>query len=380
MLMAAQLAEPFQLRASTPRGYCHLMMRVPRISYARGVDGVSLAFTVAGEGPALVFVPWVPFSNMRVEWQNPLLNRVFERLALRLTLVHYDGRGTGHSQRDVADLSLDAMVSDLEAVIDRAGLTEVSLLGQYNSCPHAIAYAARHPERVRRMVLFCGSARGWNAMSAKQTQAMLSLIEQDWDLFADTAAHQWMGWSAGDAGRAVAETIRGAVTPQVARATMQAASAVDVTELLPGVAAPTLVLHPRDMTQIPVEVARSLAMGLPRGRLILLEGAQPVLFPEQPAEVVTMLADFLARGVEPAERISNGAAEGRRAPPASDGLSARESEVLRLVAAGESNSQIARRLGLSTHTIERHVANVYRKIGARGRADATAYALRNGLA
>ena len=74
-----------------------------------------------------------------------------------------------------------------------------------------------------------------------------------------------------------------------------------------------------------------------------------------------------------------GAAGGHSGLP-SDGLSPRELEVLRLVAAGESNSQIARRLGLSTHTVERHVANLYRKIGARGRADATAYALRNGLA
>jgi DNA-binding CsgD family transcriptional regulator/pimeloyl-ACP methyl ester carboxylesterase len=348
-------------------------MRVPRISYARGVDSVSLAFTVAGEGPALVFVPWVPFSNLRGEWQNPLLNRVFERLAGRLTLVHYDGRGTGHSQRDVSDLSLDAMVADLEAVIDRAGLTEVSLLGQYNSCPHAIAYAARHPERVKRMVLFGGSARGWNAMSARQTQALLSLIEQDWDLFADSAAHQWLGWSAGETGRAVADAIRGAVTPQIARATMQAASAADVTELLPMVAAPTLVLHPRDMTQIPVDVARSLALDLPRGRLVLLEGAQPVLFGEEPDDVVTMLARFFVDGVEPTETPLAGAS-------LSDGLSRRELEVLRLVATGDSNAQIARRLGLSVHTIERHVANLYSKIGARGRADATAYALRNGLA
>jgi len=127
----------------------------------------------------------VPFSNLQMEWQNPLLRGVFEQLAQRLTLVHYDGRGTGHSQRDVTDLSLEAMVCDLAAVIDRARLAEVSLLGQYNSCPHAIAYAARHPQRVKRMVLFAGSARGWDAMSGKQTQAMLSLIEQDWDLFAD---------------------------------------------------------------------------------------------------------------------------------------------------------------------------------------------------
>src|SRR5437773_1327285 len=171
-----------------------------------------------------------------MEWQNPLLRGVFEQLAQRLTLIHYDGRGTGHSQRDVTDLSLAAMVADLEAVIDSAGLAEVSLLGQYNSCPHAIAYAARHPQRVKRMALFGGSARGWNAMSAKQTQALLSLIEQDWDLFADAAAHQWMGWSAGEAGRALAEGIRGAVTQQTARATMQAASATDVTQQLPSVA------------------------------------------------------------------------------------------------------------------------------------------------
>jgi len=355
-------------------------MTVPRISYARGADGVSLAFTVAGAGPALVFVPWVPFSNFRMEWQNPLLNGVFEQMAGQLTLVHYDGRGTGHSQRDVTDVSLEAMVSDLEAVVDQAGLAEVSLLGQYNSCPHAIAYASRHPERVKRMVLFAGTARGWDAMSARQTQALLSLIEQDWDLFADTAAHQWMGWSAGDAGRAVADAIRVAVTPQIARATLQAASAADVTELLPGVAAPTLVLHPRDMTQIPVDVARSLAMSLPRGRLVLLDGAQPVLFGEDPGEVVSLLAGFFGGGVEPAEEPLAGATAGGRTTMLSQGLSRRELEVLRLVAGGESNAQIARRLGLSTHTVERHVTNLYRKIGARGRADATAYALRSGLA
>ena len=311
-----------------------------------------------------------------------MLHRIFEQLARRLTLIHYDGRGTGHSQRDVTDLSPDAMVADLEAVVDQVGVAEVSLLGQYNSCTHAVAYAARHPERVRRMALFGGSGRGWNAMSARQTQALLSLIEQDWDMFADTAAHQWLGWSAGEAGRAMADGIRGAVTPRIARATLQAASATDVTEQLPNVAAPTLVLHRRDMAQIPVDLSRSLAKELPRGRLVVLDGAQPALFMEDSAAVVGMLIDFFCDGIEPAEEAPQGMLEGaagHSAPPPG-GLSRREREVLRLLAAGESNRQIARRLGLSPHTVERHVANLYRKIGARGRADATAYALRNGLA
>ena len=128
-------------------------MRVPRISYARGADGVSLAFTVAGDGPALVFAPWVPFSNLRMEWQNPLLHQVFEQLAQELTLVHYDGRGTGHSQRDVTDLSLEAMVSDLEAVIDRLNLDRLILFGYWRSGLEAIVYAADHPDRVSHLIL-----------------------------------------------------------------------------------------------------------------------------------------------------------------------------------------------------------------------------------
>ena len=310
-------------------------MTVPRISYARSADGVSLAFTTAGHGPALVFVPWVPFSNFRMEWQSAFLGGIFERLARRLTVIHYDGRGTGHSQRDVTDLSLEAMVADLKAVVDRVGAAEVSLLGQYNSCPHAIAFAARYPERVRRMALFGGSARGWNAMSATQTQALLSLIEQDWDTFADTAAHLWMGWAAGEAGRDMAEAIRGAVTPQVARATMQAASAVDVTDLLRGVAAPTVVLHRRGMTQIPVDVPRALAEHLPHGRLVILDGDQATLFTAEPDEAVGLLTAFFCDGTEPA-------GDGPRAGPltaaraaAATPLSPREAEVLRLLAAGE---------------------------------------------
>jgi pimeloyl-ACP methyl ester carboxylesterase len=101
--LGAEAAWRFDIRVEIVRA-------VPHISYARSADGVSLAFTVAGTGPALVFVPWVPFSNLHMEWQNPLLHGVFERLSRRLTLIHYDGRGTGHSQRDVADLSLDAMI------------------------------------------------------------------------------------------------------------------------------------------------------------------------------------------------------------------------------------------------------------------------------
>jgi DNA-binding CsgD family transcriptional regulator/pimeloyl-ACP methyl ester carboxylesterase len=367
-------------RRQTKRFYSLLAIKPP-VNYARSADGVSLAFTVAGSGPALVVVPWVPFSNIRMEWENPLLRAMYEKLERRLTVIQYDGRGTGHSQRDVRDVSLAAMVADLEAVVDRTGQKTISLFAQYNACTNALAFAAKHPDRVKRIVVFGGAARAWDAMSAGQTQALLSLIEQDWDLFTESAALQWMGWSAGDAGRSTAEAIRLAVTPQIARATMQAASAADVTHQLSSVSAPTLVLHRRGMTQIPLEISRSLAKGLPHGHLVVLEGTHAALFAEDADATVSMLGDFFCDGKEPAASAMLDAEPSRAAghSQTGSGLSPREIEVLRLLASGESNGEIAQRLGITTNTIERHVANIYRKIDARGRADATAYALRHGL-
>jgi len=223
----------------------------PHVFYARTTDDVTIAYAVVGAGPTLVLLPGVPFSNFLEEWRIPILRGVYERLAVRLQIVQYDGRGTGHSQRDVSDLSLDAMLRDLDAVVGQAGIERFALLGFYNSCTHAIAYAALHPSRVTRLVLFGGSSRGWLAMSAPETQALLSLIERDWGVFVESAAHAWMGWSVGEAGRLAADSFRNATTPAVARATFQAASAIDVSDDLAAVTAPTLVLHRTDIEQIP---------------------------------------------------------------------------------------------------------------------------------
>ena len=352
------------------------MTRAAPITYARSRDGVTLAVTAAGRGRPLVEVPWVPFSNFRMGWGNPLLSAFHEELERRLEVIQYDGRGTGHSQRDVTDLSLDAMLGDLEAVIELSGHRRVNLLGQYTSVPHALAFAARHPERVERVVVYAGAARGWLSMSAGETQALLSLIEKDWNLFAESAAHVWMGWSAGEAGRALAGALRDAVSPHIARATLQAASGTDVTGEVGRIQAPVLVIHRAGMTQIPVEVARDLASQLPRGRFALLPGSQPALFVDDPVGMAKVLSAFFCEGTVPEAPATGPPAAG----VAAAGLSRREVEVLRLLAAGDSNGEIARRLGVSPHTVERHVANIYRKIDARGRADATAYAVRQGLA
>lgn len=342
----------------------------PGLQSARTSDGVTIAYQVFGSGPAVVWLP--SLSNIVSHWRIPFLRNAYRHLARSMTVLIYDGRGTGSSDRrvDPNDLGIEAHLRDLQAVVVASGLDTVSLLGYYHSVATAIAYAAENPRSVTRLVLFGGAARMRETMTPVQTQALLSLVEQDWDLFADAAAQTWLGWGSGESAQLVAEAFRGAATPTMANAWFAAAQSIDVTASVPRVVAPTMVLHRQSERQIPVEVSRRLAAALPNGQLVELPGSSPTLFMENARAdldlVTTYLSTGLVRSVEVPSR-------------AGDLVTAREMEVLRLIAAGDSNAEIARSLGIAVHTVERHAANLYRKIGARGRADATAYALRRGL-
>src|SRR6478735_3938412 len=215
--------------------------------------------------------------------------------------------------------------------------------------------------------------RLWPTRPPTPTQSLLSLVEQDWDLFAESAAHAWLGWQAGEAGRLLAESLRTAASPTVVTAMFREATQTDVHELLPSVRTPTLVVHRQSDRQMPPEVSAALAAALPAGLLVQPPGDRPALFLEDLPSDVELVALFVTDGtvLEPAAAV---------APADRSGLTPRELEVLRLLAGGGSNAGIARALHITEHTVERHVANLYRKIGARGRAEATAYALRHGVA
>ncbi|MGH2354605.1 MAG: alpha/beta fold hydrolase, partial [Chloroflexota bacterium] len=174
----------------------------PRIRYAIARDGISIAYWTLGDGPPLVYLAGPPWSHVEL-WQLPECRRWYERLATGRTLVRYDVRGTGWSERQAADHSLDALVSDLEAVVDRLGLATFPLLGAADAGPVALAYAARHPERVSRLVLWCTWARTADLQSPR-LKAWVGLLDQDWDLMTDTCAHLALGWSGGERGRQAA--------------------------------------------------------------------------------------------------------------------------------------------------------------------------------
>jgi class 3 adenylate cyclase len=243
----------------------------PRVQYVTTADGLSIAFSVTGEGTALVHMLPMPFRHVQAVWDLPEERHWMERVGRTRSLVQYDPRGMGLSERGVVGFSLDALVLDIEAVVEHVGAETVALLGAVTSGPVAVAYAARHPERVSHLMLWCTSAR--IADLPPQIVTLLELAEKDWELFTEAAAHALWGWSSGETAHRYAAFLRESVTPEVMRTLIRALPELDVTALLPRLRSPTLVLHRRQLAWPTVDRARELASRIPGARLTLLEGA-----------------------------------------------------------------------------------------------------------
>ena len=271
----------------------------PRIQYAKTSDGVSIAYWTLGEGMPLVYLP-PPFTHVQMEWQFPEMRRWYERLAEKRKLIRFDTRGIGLSQRDVSDLSLDRLVFDAEAVVDRLGLERFALLGYQHSGPVAIAYAAGHPERVSHLILWASYAKASEWTASPQVQATRGLVEKDWPTYTETIAHVVMGWSEGEPARRFAGLIRECVTPEMVQAGIRATLEFDVRALLPQVRTPTLVLHRRQVPFPAVSAARGLAAAMPDSRLVLLEGASLAPYLGDVEPVVAAIDEFLGEGEEAA--------------------------------------------------------------------------------
>jgi len=267
----------------------------PRIQYAQTADGVSIAFWTLGEGTPLVQMPMLPWSHIQLQWQNPGWRRWYERLAEKRKLVRYDGRGTGLSDRNVADCSLDAHMLDLQAVVERLGVQRFALVGSFTAAPVAIAYAARHPEAVSRLVLWCPWAR-----QEARAQALRALRDTgDWELYTEAAAYAWFGWSAAEEAHRIAAYLRECTTLETARAIYNALAEFDVTAVLSQVRSPTLILQRRQVPALPsVEVARGLASRIPDARLAVLEGESAAPWVGDMEAVLAAFDEFLGEGQE----------------------------------------------------------------------------------
>ncbi len=249
------------------------MPAVPRsVTYVTAADGVRIACATHGRGRPLISMPPIPFRHVELEWESAEDRRWLERLAERHLLVQYDPRGMGLSERDVTTFSLEGLLLDLDAVVASLAPEAVALFAAVNTAPLAIAYAVRHPARVSHLVLWCTSPRVGETMGP-YLDTLVGLMAQDWDLASETVAHVVRGWSAGATARKLAALLRAAASPETVRALIELLPTVDLTDLLPRVATPTLVLHRREVTWLPLASVTELASRIPGARLVLLEGA-----------------------------------------------------------------------------------------------------------
>lgn len=273
-----------------------------KVRYCAARDRTRLAWSAVGDGfPLVKTANWL--NHIEFDWRSPVWRHWLRELTRENCLIRYDERGNGLSDWDVAELSLDAFVDDLETVIDAAGVEQFDLLGISQGAPVAIAYSLRHPGRIRRMVLLGGYARGWSLRltgdDLVQRQAMVTLSRTGWG--SDTPAFRQMFTSLYIPGGTAEqlgwwnELQRVSTSPENAERLQQALGQIDVSEMLSSVEVPTLVAHATRDHVIPVDVGRELAEKIRGAKFLELESENHVLLEHEPAwpEFLRALRGFL---------------------------------------------------------------------------------------
>ena len=344
-------------------------MRGSEIRFLR-FAGRRVAYAATGEGPPLVAPAWW-VSHLGRDWSDQAFRDLWESVAEGYTLVRYDRLGVGMSDRDVRDedLSLDGEVALLGAVLDELALDKVSLVGGSSGGCSAIAFSARFPERVDRLLLYGAYADGSAITSPAVRDSIVATVRSHWGLGSRLLADIFMGDTDSVEQKRVARYQREATSPETAAVLLELTYRNNVRSELDRVRAPTLVVHRRGDRAIPFQLGLELAAGIPSATLIPLDGTAHFPWAGDWSSVARALHSAL-------ERAAPAAVAGD--PPASL-LSGREREVLALVAQGLSDQEIAHHLFLSQHTVHRHVANIRTKLGRTTRAAAVAEAARLGL-
>jgi len=274
-----------------------------QVRFCTASDGTALAYSATGSGiPLVKAANWL--NHLEHDWNSPVWRHWLRAITDVRQLVRYDGRGNGLSDWQVADISFDAMVDDLSSVVDHANLEQFDLLGISQGCSVSIAYAVRHPARVRRLILYGGYAAGWKLRELpgekERREAMLTLTREGWGqnnpafrqifttLFFPEASSGTVDW--------FNELQRVSTSPANAERLQRAFADIDVRPILRDVRVPTLVLHASDDAVIPYVAGRALAMEIPGAELVTLDSRNHLVLEEEAAWPIAIerIAAFLA--------------------------------------------------------------------------------------
>jgi pimeloyl-ACP methyl ester carboxylesterase/DNA-binding CsgD family transcriptional regulator len=337
------------------------------IHFATSFDGTRIAWAAAGKGPALVRTPnWL--SHVEHDWQSPVSRHWISEFTRCHTLVRMDPRGVGMSDWEVEELSFDAMVRDVEAAVDAAQLDRFAMVGNSSGAAVAVAYAARHPERVSRLFLWGSYCRGPLRRGSPTPQhlehvhMLRKLAEMGWGsdepTFRQVFASLLVPGATMEQWRHFTDRMRLCCTGRNASRFLAMMEQIDVQDLARRVRCPTLVLHSRYEARNPYEEGKLTAALIPNAEFVSLDSVNHILLPDEPAwdQLVTEFRRFM-----PGEHIGG------------DGFAAlteRERQVLDLIARGLDNDDIARALNLSGKTVGNHITRIFAKTGVRTRAQA----------
>ena len=330
--------------------------------------------------------PWCHVGLLQV----PQCLLWYQLLAENRMLVRYDVRGTGLSDREVIDHTLDAQLLDLDAVIDSLGLERFCLLGAANASAVAVAYAARHPERVKKLVLHGGYALGSQRRpndTPAEMDALQTLMRIGWgganpayrqiftSRFIPDATREQFEW--------FNELERISSSPENAAMLVGMFRGIDVQDRTALVKCPTLVTHARDDQVVSSEAGRYLASSIPGAQYVEFEGRNHLILENDPSWplFINCIEDFLGGNsppVRPESAATTGSADRRPFHPV-ERLTARELDVLGLIALGNTNSDIADELVIAPNTVANHVKRILSKTGTSNRTEAAAYAIASGV-
>jgi pimeloyl-ACP methyl ester carboxylesterase/DNA-binding CsgD family transcriptional regulator len=347
------------------------MSRSQEIRYCTTADGLRIAMATMGSGPPVVCTTaWL--SHLEHDLASPWNGSTLQALAPYFRVIRYDGRGNGLSQRDISSLGIEEWVRDLEAVVDALDLRTFALYGVSQGAPVAVAYAARHPDRIDRLVLQSGCARGLLRRNPPENvvttaRMTLEIAEAGWSLDSSSFRRLFLDRVVRTATKeqlsAMDQMQRVAVSGSVVRMFLAAAYELDVSSEAPKVRCPTLIAHADQDPCFPFSESALLASLIEKSKLITLRTTNHALVPGDPSlsYLMSEAIPFLQGGTCARE------------------LTTRQIQVLQEVARGKTDKQIARDLGLSPRTVEMHVARAIDALGSRTRTEAVHQALSRGL-